>query len=85
MIQTEVTRDLGLPDRGVRQAGFRVLVGAYMPAVLIELGFLSHAQEERRLGDRSYQRELAQAIGDALLVYRETMNVPETVEAGDDR
>jgi N-acetylmuramoyl-L-alanine amidase len=70
-IQSNVTRDLGLPNRGVRQAGFRVLVGAYMPAVLIELGFLSHAQEEQRLGDRSYQRELAKAIGDAILIYRE--------------
>jgi len=68
-IQNEVTRDLGLPNRGVRQAGFRVLVGAYMPAVLIELGFLSHAQEENKLGDRSYQRELAKAIGDAILTY----------------
>ena len=70
-IQADVTRDLGLPNRGVRQAGFRVLVGAYMPAVLIELGFLSHAREEQRLGDRSYQRELAKAIGDAILTYRE--------------
>jgi len=70
-IQTDVTRDLGLPNRGVRQAGFRVLVGAYMPAVLIELGFLSHAREEKRLGDSSYQRELAKAIGDAILTYRE--------------
>lgn len=70
-IQTDVTRDLGLPNRGVRQAGFRVLVGAYMPAVLIELGFLSHAQEEKRLGDSTYQRELAKAIGDAILRYRE--------------
>ena len=69
-IQNEVTRDLGLPNRGVRQAGFRVLVGAYMPAVLIELGFLSHAQEEQRLGDGSYQRDLARAIGDAILNYR---------------
>ncbi len=71
IIQTDVTRDLGLPNRGVRQAGFRVLVGAYMPAVLIELGFLSHAQEEKRLGDSTYQRELAKAIGDAILRYRE--------------
>ncbi len=68
-IQNEVTRDLGMPNRGVRQAGFRVLVGAYMPAVLIELGFLSHAREEKKLGERSYQRELAKAIGDAILTY----------------
>ena len=69
----------------MRQAGFRVLVGAYMPAVLIELGFLSHAEEERRLGDRSYQRQLARALGDAILVYRATVTAPETVEAGDGR
>ncbi len=76
-IQTDVTRDLGLPDRGVRQAGFRVLVGAYMPAVLIELGFLSHTQEEQKLGDRGYQRELAAAIGDAILAYRDTAGLPQ--------
>jgi N-acetylmuramoyl-L-alanine amidase len=68
-IQAGVCGDLGVPDRGVRQAGFRVLVGAYMPAVLIELGFLSHTAEEQRLGDRGYQQELARAIGDALLAY----------------
>ena len=76
IIQAGVTRDLGIPDRGVRQAGFRVLVGAYMPAVLIELGFLSHGEEERRLGDRTYQRQLARAIGDAILEYRDQMTVP---------
>lgn len=74
-IQSEVTDDLGLPDRGVRQAGFRVLVGAYMPAVLIELGFLSHPREERRLGERDYQRQLAASIGRAILVYRDALGV----------
>ena len=68
----------------MRQAGFRVLVGAYMPAVLIELGFLSHADEEQRLGDRDYQRQLARAIGDAILVYRAESGLPEAqVGAGD--
>jgi N-acetylmuramoyl-L-alanine amidase len=70
IIQNDVTAAMGQPNRGVRQAGFRVLVGAYMPAVLIELGFLSHSREEQRLGDSSYQRDLAQAIGDAILNYR---------------
>jgi len=78
-IQTNVTGDLGLPNRGVRQAGFRVLVGAYMPAVLIELGFLSHSQEEKRLGDSTYHRELAKAIGDAILSYREQIGSGEEV------
>jgi len=78
IIQSEVTSGMGLPDRGVRQAGFRVLVGAYMPAVLIELGFLSHPAEERRLGDSDYQRRLAASIGRALLAYQESLAVVET-------
>lgn len=72
-IQADVAAAMGLPDRGVRQAGFRVLVGAYMPAVLVELGFLSHADEESQLADQSYQRQLAAALGDAILAYKADM------------
>ena len=71
VVQGEVCRDLGLPDRGVRQAGFRVLVGAWMPAVLVEMGFVTHPGDARRLRNARTQRELARAIGDALLVYRD--------------
>jgi N-acetylmuramoyl-L-alanine amidase len=71
VVQSEVTRRLGLPDRGVRQAGFRVLVGAWMPAVLVELGFLTHPDEARRLSDDRYQQDLASAIGEAVAVYRD--------------
>jgi N-acetylmuramoyl-L-alanine amidase len=54
------------PNRGVKQAGFRVLVGAFMPAVLIELGFISNPAEERLLGTRSFQDRTATAIADAV-------------------
>jgi len=89
IIQSDVSGALGVPDRGVRQAGFRVLVGAYMPAVLLELGFLSHAQEERRLGDHTYQRQLAAAIGEAVLAYRaqlgaQEMEAPDTNITGEE-
>jgi len=84
IIQNDVTSNLGVPNRGVRQAGFRVLVGAYMPAVLLELGFLSHGAEERKLGDRSYQRELAAAIGEAILSYRAQLGAQEMDPAEDD-
>ncbi len=75
-IQGSVCSDLGLADRGVRQAGFRVLVGAYMPAVLVEMGFLSHDQEERQLGDHGYQRKLARALGEAILSYQRSVEPP---------
>lgn len=50
------------PDRGVKQAGFRVLVGAFMPAVLVELGFLTHPVEERWLADPDVQEALAERL-----------------------
>jgi N-acetylmuramoyl-L-alanine amidase len=53
-------------NRGVKQAGFRVLVGAFMPAVLIELGFMSNPAEERLLGSAAFQGRAATAIADAV-------------------
>jgi len=52
----------GAPDRGVQQAPFYVLMGLDAPAVLVELGFISHPDEARRLGDPAYQQRLASAI-----------------------
>ena len=73
VLQSDVCNQLDLNNRGVRQAGFRVLVGAYMPAVLVELGFLTNPGEERHLGDSSYQRRMARALGDAILEYSRQM------------
>ena len=66
MIQGELNSLLGLQDRGVRQAPFRVLVGATMPAVLLEVGFLSNAEESRSLGQPGYQDQLAAAVTTAV-------------------
>lgn len=62
LIQEELNRQLDLPDRGVKQAPFRVLMGAAMPAVLIELGFISSAPEEQRLRDPAYRDELVATL-----------------------
>ena len=53
-------------DRGVKQAGFRVLVGAFMPAVLVELAFISNPSEERLLGSGRFQVEAARSIANAV-------------------
>jgi len=57
------------PNRGVKQAGFRVLVTAFMPAVLIEIGFGTNAAEARFLRDAKRQREIATSIADATMEY----------------
>jgi SsrA-binding protein len=52
MIQRRLASSHPGPNRGVKQAGFVVLNGAFMPAVLVELGFISNAEEERMLATR---------------------------------
>jgi len=49
-------------DLGVKRGPFYVLVGAHMPCVLVELAFLTHADEVRRLGSASYQETLAEGL-----------------------
>jgi N-acetylmuramoyl-L-alanine amidase len=54
------------PNRGVKRAGFYVLVGAIMPAVLIETAFLSNRSEADLLGTQSFQQSLAWGIADGV-------------------
>lgn len=53
-------------NRGVKQAGFVVLVGAFMPAILVEMAFISNPGEERLLGSGTFQVEVAEGIADAV-------------------
>jgi N-acetylmuramoyl-L-alanine amidase len=61
-VQQEMTSRLGIQSRGVKQAGFVVLQGAKMPAVLLEVAFLSNPAEERLLVDESFQRRVADGV-----------------------
>jgi len=56
-------------DRGVKQAPFVVLTGATMPAILVEVGFLSNSAEQQRLLDPTHQQHLAEAIAIGVLEY----------------
>ncbi|HEX7048620.1 MAG TPA: N-acetylmuramoyl-L-alanine amidase [Longimicrobiales bacterium] len=66
VIQREIAAFHPGPNRGVKQAGFRVLVGAFMPAVLVEMAFISNRQEARLLGRESFQRKMASGLADAI-------------------
>jgi N-acetylmuramoyl-L-alanine amidase len=55
----------------VRTAGFYVLAGADMPAVLFETSFISNSEEEQRLSKADYRQKLADAIANAVKAYKE--------------
>jgi N-acetylmuramoyl-L-alanine amidase len=57
------------PSRGVKQAGFRVLVTAFMPAVLVEIGFGTNGREARYLSDPAKQDAIAAAIASGAQQY----------------
>lgn len=72
LIQSHVSDVLEQPNRRVSRAPLRVLTGASMPAVLIELGSLGGDEEEEgtALLDEFHRRELIEAIGRAIRLYR---------------
>jgi N-acetylmuramoyl-L-alanine amidase len=66
-----ITRSLRIANRGVKQAGFYVLGGAAMPAILVEIGFLTNRKEERKLMDSRYREQVARAIYLGLVEYKQ--------------
>ena len=61
-VQRRFVNDANRTDRGVKQAGFMVLYRTTMPSILIELGFLSHASEEKYLSSSIGQTRLSESI-----------------------
>ncbi|MDG2332187.1 MAG: N-acetylmuramoyl-L-alanine amidase [Flavobacteriales bacterium] len=61
-VQRRFVNDANRTDRGVKQAGFMVLYRTTMPSILIELGFLSHASEEKYLSSSIGQTKLSESI-----------------------
>ena len=68
-IQREVI-DIGKKSRGVKQSPFMVLHKAYMPRVLIEMGFISNPKEGAILDSEEGQNEIAQSIANAIIAYK---------------
>jgi len=56
-------------DSGVREGPFWVLVGAQMPSILIEIGYISHPTESKRLYSRAYQKKMALGISKGINAY----------------
>jgi N-acetylmuramoyl-L-alanine amidase len=65
-IQVELNAVSDTASRGIKQAPFRVLVGATMPAVLVEVAFISNPDEEKRLQNPEFQQKVADAVARAV-------------------
>lgn len=70
-VQREMNLLVGTRDRGVRQAPFTVLMGATMPAILVEVGFVSNPEEEGKLKDGAYRDRIAEALHRAVSTFRQ--------------
>jgi N-acetylmuramoyl-L-alanine amidase len=72
-IEQALANRVEMSPRAVQQAPFRVLVGANMPAALVEIGYLSNAEQETQLTTAAYQDQVAHALLDALIRFRELL------------
>jgi len=69
-IQEEMNRATGVQNRGVKQAPFKVLVGATMPAALVEVGFITNPDEEDKLKSDNFQDMMVEALVRAVQRYK---------------
>jgi N-acetylmuramoyl-L-alanine amidase len=69
-LQEEMNHATGVQNRGVKQAPFKVLVGATMPAALVEVGFISNPEEEARLQSEDFQNLVVASLEHAVERYK---------------
>ncbi len=69
-VHERLVEKLKAEDHGVKQAPFYVLAGARMPAVLLEVGFISHPAESRLVRSREYQERIAEAVAEGIRAFR---------------
>ena len=70
MIESGLRARVPMSPRAIQQAPFRVLVGANMPAVLVEMGFISNPEQEKQLASDTFQSTLVQALVDSVVAFR---------------
>lgn len=76
LVEQALRARVEISPRAVQPAPFRVLVGANMPAVLVEIGYLSNAEQEQALASGNHQDQIAQALFDGIVRFREQVERP---------
>ena len=69
ILQSARSKYKDINDAGVKEGPFWVLVGAQMPSILVELGYVTHPVEGKRLYDKDYQQILANGIANGVDSY----------------
>lgn len=72
-MQKALVKNLKVEDRGVKRSQFLVLVKPNCPAILIEAGFMTHADESKRIYNSEYRKRMAQAIVDGIWSYKKVV------------
>jgi N-acetylmuramoyl-L-alanine amidase len=76
LIEASLRERVPMSPRAIQQAPFRVLVGANMPAVLVEMGFISNPEQEKHLVSEAFQASIVQALVDSLVRFRDSQVLP---------
>ncbi len=75
-VEAALRERVPMSQRAIQQAPFRVLVGANMPAVLVEMGFITNAEQERLLVSEPFQSSIVQALVDSIVRFRDKLTSP---------
>jgi N-acetylmuramoyl-L-alanine amidase len=75
-IEADLRSKVQMAPHSIQRAPLRVLVGANMPAVLVELGYLSNGEQERQLASDAFQVTLSQALFEGVVHYRDAADRP---------
>jgi N-acetylmuramoyl-L-alanine amidase len=76
MVESALRERVPMSPRAIQQAPFRVLVGANMPAVLVEMGFITNPEQERQLAAEAFQSSIVQALVDSITRFRDSRITP---------
>ncbi len=78
MLEQQLRERVRLDLRPVERARLRVLESANMPAVLIEMGYLSNPEEQKLLAGANFQNDFVAAVFDAIVRFRDSLSTPGT-------
>ena len=70
LIENQLSKRVGIKSRGVKQGPFQVLWNTTMPSVLIETGYITNLEEEKKLNNKMHQVYIASAIFRAIRDYK---------------